>query len=153
MKIMLINGPSVNMTGSKEINAYGKTTFDAMIDNLKAVAAKKGHMLTCFQSNSEGQLIDWIQQAHFEHYDGVIINPGALSHYSIALRDALGTCGLPCIEVHLGNVYRRESFRHDSVTIGACLGHIGGFGPMGYILAMDALAAVKMSKNPPTQQV
>ena len=148
MKIMLLNGPSINMTGAKEIDPMGTTAFDAMIDNLKNVAARKGHMLTCFQSNSEGQLIDWIQQAHFEHYDGVIINPGALSIYSIALRDALATCGLPCIEVHLTNDYRREEFRRTSVTIGACLGHIGGFGPMGYILAMDALAAVKIVKNP-----
>lgn len=151
MKIMLINGPSINMTGAKEINAYGKTAFDAMIDNLKAVATKKGHMLTCFQSNSEGQLIDWIQQAHFEHYDGVIINPGALTHYSYALRDALATCGLPCIEVQLANDFRREEFRHTSVTAAACIGHIGGFGPLGYMLAMDALAAVKIAKNPPQQ--
>lgn len=148
---MLLNGPSVNMTGAKEINAYGQTAFDAMIDHLKSVAAKKGHMLSCFQSNSEGQLIDWIQQAYFEHYDGLILNPGALSHYSFALRDAIAACGIPCIEVHLTNDYRRESFRQESVTIGACLGHIGGFGPMGYVLAMDALAAVKLTKNPPKQ--
>lgn len=153
MKIMLLNGPSVNMAGAKEIDPYGKTTFDAMIDNLKAVATKKGHMLTCFHSNSEGQLIDWIQQAHFERYDGIIINPGALSHYSLALRDALSSCAVPCVEVHLTNDYRRESFRHDSVTIGACLGHIGGFGPLGYILAMDALSAVKIVKNPPKQNL
>ena len=146
MKIMLINGPSVNMTGAKEINVYGTTAFDKMIDGLKSVAAKKGHLLTCLQSNSEGQLIDWVQQAHFEHYDGVIIDPGALSHYSIALRDALATCDLPCVEVHLSNVYRREEFRHDSVTIGACVGHIGGFGPLGYILAMDALTAIRTAK-------
>lgn len=152
MKIMLLNGPSINMSGAKEITPLGKTAFDAMIENLKVVATRKGHILTCFQSNSEGQLIDWIQQAHFEHYDGLIINPGALSHYSIALRDAIGTCGIPCVEVHLGNVYRQESFRHESVTLGACLGHIGGFGPMGYILAMDALSAVKITKAP-TRQV
>ena len=151
MKIMLLNGPSINMTGAREINALGKTAFEAMIDNLKTVAIKKGHMLTCFQSNSEGQLIDWIQQAYFEHYDGLIINPGALSHYSLALRDALVSCSIPSVEVHLTNDYRREEFRHDSVTMGACMGHIGGFGPLGYILAMDALAAVKISKNPPQQ--
>lgn len=151
MKIMLINGPSVNMTGSREIDVSGKTAFESIIDNLKSVASKKGHMLTCFQSNSEGQLIDWIQQAHFEHYDGIIINPGGLSHYSIALRDSLATSGLPCIEVHLSNEYRRESFRHDSVTMGVCIGYIGGFGPLGYILAMDALAAVKVAKNIPLQ--
>ena len=146
MKIMLINGPSVNMTGAKEIDAYGKTAFDAMIENPEQVAARKGHMLTCFQSNSEGQLIDWLQQAHFEHYDGVILNPGALSHYSIALRDAIGSCGLPCIEVHMGNVFRREAMYRESVTMGVCTGHIGGFGAMGYVLAMDALAAVKAAK-------
>lgn len=149
MKIMLLNGPSINMAGSKEINVYGATAFDAMIDNMKTLAGKKGHLLTCFQSNSEGQLIDWLQQAHFEHYDGVIINPGALAHYSIALRDAIATCGVPCIEVHLGNNFRGESFRHDSVTAVACLGHIGGLGPLGYMLAMDALAAIKSTKNQP----
>ena len=74
---------------------------------------------------------------------------GALSHYSYALRDAIAGCGVPCVEVHLANDYRRESFRHDSVTIGACVGHIGGFGPMGYILAMDALSSVKLVQNPP----
>lgn len=148
MKIMLINGPGINMTGSQSINMYGKTSFDEMIDQLKAVASKKGHLLSCMQSNTEGQLIDWIQQAHFEHYDGLIINPGALSHYSIVIRDTLASCGLPCIEVHLSNVYRREEFRQKSVTAGACIGHIGGFGPMGYILAMDALAAIKVVKKP-----
>lgn len=147
MKIMLINGPSVNMTGAKEIDAYGKTAFDAMIENLEKVAARKGHMLTCLQSNAEGQLIDWLQQAHFERYDGVILNPGALSHYSIALRDAIGSCGLPCIEVHMGNVFRREAMYRDSVTMGVCAGHIGGFGAMGYVLAMDALAAIKSAKS------
>ena len=150
MKIMLLNGPSINMTGAKEIDSMGKTHFDAMIDNLREAALRKGHMLTCYQSNSEGQLIDWIQQAHFDHYDGLIINPGALSHYSIALRDALATCGLPCIEVHLTNDYRREEFRQTSVTIGACIGHIGGFGPLGYMLALDALTAIKVVKNQPT---
>ncbi len=149
MKIMLLNGPNINMTGVKDSDGYGRTAFDNMIDSLKNVAEKKGHMLTCFQSNYEGELIDKIQQARFDHYDGIIINPGALSHYSIALRDALTTSALPCIEVHLTNDYRRESFRHDSVTIGACIGHIGGFGPLGYILAMDALSAVKVTKNPP----
>ena len=147
MKIMLLNGPSINMTGAKEIDAFGKTAFDGMIENLKGVASKKGHMLTCFQSNSEGQLIDWIQQAHFEHYDGIIINPGALTHYSYALRDSLATCGMPCIEVQLANDFRREEFRHTSVTAAACIGHIGGFGPLGYILALDALTAMRMAKN------
>lgn len=148
MKIMLINGPGVNMAGSREVNIYGKTNFDEMIDQLKAVAGKKGHLLTCLQSNGEGQLIDWIQQAHFEHYDGLIINPGALSHYSIALRDAIAASGVPCVEVHLVNQYRREEFRQKSVTAGVCIGSICGFGPLGYILAMDALAAVKVVHKP-----
>ena len=153
MKIMLLNGPGINMVGTKDPDPYGRSVFDTMIDNLKAVADQKGHMLTCFQSNIEGELIDKIQQARLEHYDGIIINPGALSHYSIALRDALASCGLPAIEVHMANVYRRESFRHDSVTMGACIGHIGGFGAMGYILAMDALNAVKNAKKPPAQKL
>jgi 3-dehydroquinate dehydratase type II len=138
---MLLNGPSINMTGAVEINTFGLTAFDAMIDNLKSIAIKKGHMLTCFQSNSEGQLIDWIQQAHFEHYDGIIINPGAYTHTSIALLDAVKAVGTPTVEVHISDVSKREEFRLVSYIRAACIGHIIGHGTDGYCEAIDLLEA------------
>ena len=148
MKILVINGPNLNMLGVREPDVYGTMTLAKINGKIADYVGNKA-TLEFFQSNSEGQLIDWIQQAHFEHYDGLLLKKVALSHYSYALRDAISGCGVPCGEVHLANDYRRESFRHDSVTIGACMGHIGGFGPMGYILAMDALSSVKLVQNPP----
>lgn len=142
MKIMLLNGPNINMTGIRETGVYGETGFAAILEDLQAAAQARGHELTTLQSNYEGQLIDWIQQAYFEKYDGIIINPGAFTHYSYALRDALASVGLPCVEVHLSNIHKREEFRHRSVTAAACVGQICGFGPHGYVMAMDALAAL-----------
>ena len=143
MKIMLLNGPNINMTGIRETGVYGKTGFEAIIENLQTEAEKRGHELVCRQSNYEGQLIDWIQEAYYQKYDAIIINPGAYTHYSYALRDALASVGLPCVEVHLSNIHKREEFRHKSVTAASCIGQICGFGPYGYVMAMDALAALK----------
>lgn len=143
MKIMLLNGPNINMTGVREPGVYGKTGFETIIEHLQAEAEKRGLELTCLQSNFEGQLIDWIQQAYYEEYDALIINPGAYTHYSYAIRDALASTGLPCVEVHLSNIHNREGFRHRSVTVASCIGQICGFGPYGYIMAMDALEALK----------
>ncbi len=143
MKIMLLNGPNINMTGIRETGVYGKTGFEAIIENLQAEAEKRGHELVCHQSNYEGQLIDWIQEAYYQKYEAIIINPGAYTHYSYALRDALASVGLPCVEVHLSNIHKREEFRHKSVTAASCVGQICGFGPHGYVMAMDALAALK----------
>ena len=143
MKIMLLNGPNINMTGIRETGVYGKTGFEAIIENLQSEAEKRSHELVCRQSNYEGQLIDWIQEAYYQKYDAIIINPGAYTHYSYALRDALASVGLPCVEVHLSNIHKREEFRHKSVTAASCVGQICGFGPHGYVMAMDALAALK----------
>ena len=143
MKIMLLNGPNINMTGIRETGVYGKTGFEAIIENLQAAAQARGHELTALQSNYEGQLIDWIQQAYFERYEGIIINPGAFTHYSYALRDALASVDIPAVEVHLSNIHKREEFRHRSVTAASCVGQICGFGPHGYIMAMDALESLR----------
>lgn len=146
MKLMVLNGPNINLTGLREVSVYGRTGYEEMMAQLARAAQSRGHALTCLQSNHEGELIDAIQRAYFENYDGIIINPGAFTHYAYALRDALASVPVPAVEVHLSNVYRREEFRHRSVTAAICIGQIAGFGAMGYILAMDALNAAKAVK-------
>lgn len=140
MKIMLLNGPNLNLTGTREPNIYGRTGYEEMMEQVGRAAQSRGHEIACFQSNFEGALIDEIQRAWREHYDGIIINPGAFTHYSYALHDALASVPIPAVEVHLSNIHQREEFRHRSVTASACIGQIAGFGMHGYILAMDALA-------------
>ena len=146
MKIMILNGPNLNMTGTREPNIYGRTGYEEMMAQVERAAQSRGHEVACFQSNYEGALIDEIQRAWRENYDGIIINPGAFTHYSYALRDALASVPIPAVEVHLSNIHRREEFRHRSVTAASCVGQIVGFGMQGYILAMDALAG-KTVKN------
>ena len=152
MKIMLLNGPNLNMTGMREPDIYGRTGYEEMMAQVEKAAQSRGHHLTCFQSNHEGALIDEIQRAWRENYDGIIINPGALTHYSYALRDALASVPIPAVEVHLSNIHNREELRHRSVTAAACIGQIAGFGYQGYILAMDALHAGKAVKNRSAKQ-
>lgn len=147
MKIMILNGPNLNMTGTREPNIYGRTGYEEMMAQVERAAQSRGHEVTCFQSNYEGALIDEIQRAWRENYDGIIINPGAFTHYSYALHDALASVPIPAVEVHLSNIHAREAFRHQSVTASACVGQIAGFGATGYILAMDALNASKPVKN------
>ena len=133
MKIMILNGPNLNMTGTREPNIYGRTGYEEMMAQVERAAQSRGHEVACFQSNYEGALIDEIQRAWREHY-------------SYALRDALASVPIPAVEVHLSNIHRREEFRHRSVTAASCVGQIAGFGMQGYILAMDALAG-KTVKN------
>ena len=147
MKIMILNGPNLNMTGTREPNIYGRTGYEEMMAQVERAAQSRGHEVACFQSNYEGALIDEIQRAWRENYDGIIINPGAFTHYSYALHDALASVPIPAVEVHLSNIHAREAFRHQSVTASACIGQIAGFGATGYILAMDALNASKPVKN------
>lgn len=140
MKIMVINGPNLNMVGVREKGIYGTRSFKEICEYINNEGEKKGHQITLFQSNCEGEIIDQLQKAYFENYDGVIINPGAYTHYSYAIHDAIkGNTGIPTVEVHLSNVHSREDFRKKSVTAPACIGQICGFGELGYILAMDAL--------------
>lgn len=139
MKLLVLNGPNLNFTGIREVGVYGQMNYEQIVTMLEAEAANRGHNLTIHQSNHEGQLIDWIQEAYQNGTEGIIINPGAYTHYSYALHDALKSVSIPAVEVHLSNIHTREDFRHKSVTAAACIGQICGFGPKGYLLAMDAL--------------
>lgn len=138
MKILVINGPNINMLGIRERNIYGMENFETLCDTIKKRAEKLNIEVELFQNNIEGEIVNKIQDA-YEKFDGIIINPGAYTHYSIAILDALKSVTLPVIEVHLSNIHKREEFRKKSVTVEACLGQISGFGINGYELAMEAL--------------
>lgn len=140
MKIMIINGVNLNFVGIREKNIYGDKDFESMCKGITEYAKTKNVDVAFFQSNCEGEIVDALQRAYFEKYDGVIINPGAHTHYSIAIFDAIKSINIPCVEVHLSNVHAREDFRKNCVTTGACMGQICGFGETGYKLAIDALA-------------
>ncbi len=137
MKIMLLQGPNLNFLGIREKSIYGSNGYDDICREIKEYAFLKGIELDCFQSNCEGELIDRIQQSHMEKYDGLIINPGAYTHYSYAIYDAIKSVDVPCLEVHMSNIHCREEFRKVSVTAPACVGQICGFGEHGYKMAVD----------------
>lgn len=140
MKFMVINGPNINMIGVREKGIYGSKSFIEICDYIKEEGKKRGHEVTLLQSNCEGTMIDFLQRAYFEKFDGVVINPGAYTHYSIALHDAIkANTGIPTVEVHISNVHAREEFRKESKTAPACIGQICGFGEKGYVLAIEAL--------------
>jgi 3-dehydroquinate dehydratase-2 len=138
LRILVLHGPNLNLLGVREPDVYGATTLAEIDASLAARAEHAGCALSTFQSNHEGALIDRIHAAR-EDADGLIINPGGLTHTSVALRDALAGVGLPVVEVHLSNVFARESFRHHSYVSGVAVGVISGFGPTGYRLALEAL--------------
>lgn len=140
MKIMVINGPNLNMVGIREKNIYGTMTFKDMIHFIEDGAKKRNVQVTCRQSNHEGDLVDWIQEAYFEKYDGIVINPGAYTHTSIALADAVKAIApLPVIEVHISDINSREEFRHISYEAPYCIDQIKGHGINGYIEAIDEI--------------
>lgn len=140
MKLLVLNGPNLNFLGIRERGIYGTQDYAYLVSMLEDKAKKEGHELEVFQSNFEGGLIDKLQEAYKSGVEGIIINPGAFTHYSYALRDALASLELPKIEVHISNVHKREEFRHVSVTAPACTGQIVGLGLQGYALAMDYLS-------------
>jgi len=144
-KIAVINGPNLNLLGTREPEIYGTDTLDDILSNLAARAKKEEYSLWTFQSNSEGELVDAIQKAPAE-CDGIIINPGAFTHTSIALRDALQGAAIPVVEVHLSNIFAREEFRHHSHVSPVAEGVICGFGAHSYFLALEALLKI-LSKS------
>jgi 3-dehydroquinate dehydratase-2 len=139
MKILVMNGPNINFLGIREKGIYGEENYDSLCERIRRKAEELEVEVAIFQSNSEGALIDRIQEAYGDGTDAIIINPGAYTHYSYALRDALASVQIPKIEVHISNVHQREEFRHTSVTAPVCNGQIVGLGFTGYELAMEAL--------------
>ncbi len=137
-KILLLNGPNLNLLGQREPGHYGTLTLENIENNLQHIAKQKNHQLDCFQSNAEYKLINRIHAAQLEEVDFILFNPAAFTHTSIALRDALLATKLPFIEIHLSNVYQREAFRHHSYFSDIAAGCIIGLGPKGYELALDA---------------
>ncbi|MFM7533300.1 MAG: type II 3-dehydroquinate dehydratase [Rubrivivax sp.] len=137
MSILVLHGPNLNLLGTREPEVYGHTTLAQIDADLLQIASEAGVTLATLQSNHEGVLIDRIHAARTDGTRFIIINPGGLTHTSVALRDALAGVGLPFIEVHLSNVHRREPFRHHSLLTGIALGVIAGLGPHGYRLALD----------------
>jgi 3-dehydroquinate dehydratase-2 len=141
MRILLMNGPNLNTLGTREPEIYGTSTLDDIVREVTGRAAALGFDVRAFQANGEGQLIDWLQ-AEQRDAGGLIINAGAFTHYSIALRDAVAGCGLPAVEVHISNIWRREPFRHESLLSPVVTGAIVGLGAHGYVLAVDAMARI-----------
>lgn len=138
MKILLIHGPNLNMLGRREPGIYGSTTLPQIDAAMRERAEAAGATLLAFQSNHEGALVDFLQAEGWDAA-GIIINPGALTHYGLSLRDALASLSAPIVEVHLSNVYKREAFRHTSVVAPIATGQIAGLGWRGYLLALEWL--------------
>ena len=144
MRLLLLHGPNLNKLGTREPDIYGTSTLADVERLVTERATAAGAEVHAFQANGEGELIDWLQREQ-SAADGLIINAGAYTHYSIALRDAVSGCGLPAIEIHISNVYRREAFRHESLLSPVCNGTIVGLGVYGYALAVDALLNILKS--------
>ena len=143
-RILLINGPNLNLLGDREVEVYGKTSLEEINQKLKEQVTKAGHGIEFFQSNHEGEIVDKIQGTDA---DIMLINPAAFTHYSIAIRDAIASVNLPAIEIHLSNIYCREDFRQQSVIAPVALGQVTGFGPDSYYLALEAAISCLEHKN------
>ncbi|HUX52274.1 MAG TPA: type II 3-dehydroquinate dehydratase [Spirochaetia bacterium] len=138
-KFMVLSGPNLNLLGTRKTSIYGQGSLQDIHEGLKKRAEELSVSVECRQYNNEGAMIDWLQEAPGK-FDGVIINAGALAHYSYSLRSAIGATLLPCIEVYISNIHAREEFRHQSVIAPVCVGVIAGFGKKSYLLALEALA-------------
>lgn len=142
MKILIINGPNINMLGIREKNIYGNETYKDLVAKITKEACLLKCQVDFKQSNYEGEIVEFIQKA-YGVYDGIIINPAAYTHYSIAILDALKSVNIPTVEVHISNIYARDEFRKISITSEGCIGQISGFGLNSYILALRALTENK----------
>jgi len=139
MKILVINGPNLNFLGIREPEIYGKATYEDLVQLIQAAADARGVSVEFYQSNHEGVLVDQIQQAYFDGVDGIIINPAAYTHTSVAILDAVKSVGIPTVEVHISDVTQREEFRQVSFVRAACIGTVMGKGFDGYVEALDML--------------
>jgi 3-dehydroquinate dehydratase-2 len=137
LRFLVLHGPNLNLLGKREQSVYGRVSLKSINDAIARLARQEGVRVVIRQSNTEGKLVSWIQEAR-RRFDAIIINPAAYTHTSVAMRDAIAGVGVPTIEVHLSNIYRREEFRHHSYIAGVALGQISGFGPVGYLLALRA---------------
>lgn len=137
MKLLVINGPNLNFLGIREKGIYGTQDYEYLVNMIQEKAEKENCEIVCFQSNHEGAIIDRIQEAYFDKTDGIVINPGAYTHYSYAIRDALASITVPKVEIHISDITKREEFRKISVTRPACDHQIYGKGLEGYLLAID----------------
>jgi 3-dehydroquinate dehydratase-2 len=147
-RVLVLNGPNLNLLGEREPHLYGSATLDAIMEQVRQHAATRQIEIEHLQSNHEGALIDALHQARGRVH-GVILNAGALTHTSYALRDAIAALQIPTVEVHLTNIYAREEFRRHSVIAPVCVGQISGFGALSYLLAVDALHAILSRSTPP----
>ena len=140
LRLLVLHGPNLNLLGTREPSVYGNLSLAEIDKSIVRHAATLGIVVQSKQSNVEGELVTWIQNAR-GHFDGMVVNPAGYTHTSIAIRDAIAAVALPTVEVHLSNIHQREEFRHHSFIAGVALGQISGFGPTGYLLAVDGLLA------------
>jgi 3-dehydroquinate dehydratase II len=146
MKILVLNGPNLDLLGKREPAVYGSRTLEQIMQRVQAHGRDRGVDVEWVQSNDEGALVTRIGRSAGVA-DGIVINPAAYTHTSVALRDAISACGVPCVEVHLSNIHAREEFRHRSLTAGVCAGQISGFGEDSYVLGLDALVGLLKRKQ------
>jgi len=151
MRILFVNGPNLNLLGKREPGIYGRTTLADIEARVRARGGELGARIEFLQSNSEGELVTWVQEAD-KGFDAIVINAAAYTHTSVALRDAIAATPLPCVEIHLSNVHAREEFRHKSLIAAVCKGQVAGFGEYSYVLGLEAAVNVienqKLAKNP-----
>ncbi|MBE6013479.1 MAG: type II 3-dehydroquinate dehydratase [Lachnospiraceae bacterium] len=146
-KVRIIHGPNLNFTGIREKDFYGNEFLDDINKRILERAEELSFDAECYQSNSEGDIINYIQSCYYEGVEAIIINPGAYTHYSYAIRDCIASVSIPTVEVHLSNIHQREEFRHTSVIAPVCKGQLCGFGSYGYLLALDAVNEILINQQ------